>query len=288
MVKSSGPIKFPLILLAVLIVISGIFLTFSTGSFVLDFKQIGFSVLSTAQKGISTAVYTVENAFQSISELSTLREQYHLLNEELKNYEYLQRSNVQIRQENDRLNELLGLTQTYDYETSVARIIGRDPQALYSGITVDKGSMNGVKKNMPVIAIQNGNVGLVGKVVTVGLYTSFIMPIYDYSSHVSARIQKTRDIGIVTGNGSADNPLLLQYINERVIDELQYGDVIVTSGENDNYMRETVIGTISSVSVVEYDSSLIISVTPIIDFSRLEEVIMVDFQSSNETTGVMP
>lgn len=57
---------------------------------------------------------------------------------------------------------------------------------------------------------------------------------------------------------------------------MQYGDIVVTSGENGNYIKEIPIGTISAVSVVDYDTSLIISVVPIVDFSRLEEVIVID------------
>ena len=52
---------------------------------------------------------------------------------------------------------------------------------------------------MPVIALQSGNVGLVGKVIEVGHYTSLVMPIYDFQCSVSARIQNTRDLGLVSG-----------------------------------------------------------------------------------------
>ncbi len=277
-------LKFSLKLLVGLVMISGILLTASTGVFVLNFKALGFSIFSGAQRGVFAVVDGIENTFTAIRALSTLQEEYQILSEKVEDYEFLQRSNAEIRKENDRLTELLGFTQTYSYKTTTARIIGRDPESLYSGITLDKGSRHGVEKNMPVIAIQNGNVGLVGKVITVGLYTSFIMPIYDFNSHVSARIQNTRDLGLVSGNGSSDGTLTLNYIKKRVMDDLQYGDTIVTSGENDNYMRETTIGTISGINSVDYDSSLIISIIPTIDFARLEEVIIVDSSTLNETT----
>ncbi len=277
-------LSFSLKLLAVLVVISGVLLTASTGVFVLNFKELGFSLFSGMQRGVYAVFNGVENTFTAIRELGTLRREYQILTERLEDYEFLQRSNAEIRKENERLTELLGFTQTYSYKTLPARIIGRDPESLYSGITINKGSRDGIVKNMPVIAIQNGNVGLIGKVVTVGLYTSFIMPVYDFNSHISARIQDSRDLGLISGNGSSDSPLTLNYIKKRAMEDLQFGDVIVTSGENDNYMRETVIGTISSVSELDYDSSLIISVVPIIDFARLEEVIVVDTSTLNETT----
>ena len=86
----------------------------------------------------------------------------------------------------------------------------------------------------------------------------------------------------MNGLGSQDQPLLLQYIRKRVIDELHYGDVIVTSGENNNYMRDIPIGTISKITVLDYNSSLNIEVTPILDFSRLETVIVVNQKELND------
>ncbi len=282
-IHTSRSLKSSLLLLASLVTISGIFLTISTGVFVLSFKQIGFSIFSVAQREIFSVVDTVESTFTALGDLANLQEEYNILVEKVEDYEFLQRSNAEIRRENERLTELLGFTQTYAYKTETARIIGRDPENLYSGITIDKGSRHGVQKNMPVMALQNGNIGLVGKVVTVGLYTSLIMPIYDFNSHVSARVQSTRDLGLVSGNGFSDGTLTLNYIKNRVLNDLQFGDVIVTSGENDNYIRETPIGTISAIADVDYDTNLVISVVPIIDFTRLEEVILVDTETLNET-----
>ena len=135
---------------------------------------------------------------------------------------------------------------------------------------------------MPVVAYQNGNQGLVGKVIQVGLFTSQIMPVYNIDNSVSARIQNTRDLGLVNGLGSQEQPLLLQYIRKRVLDELHYGDIIVTSGENNNYMRDIPIGTISKITVLDYNSSLNIEVTPILDFARLETVIVVNQKELND------
>ncbi len=273
-------IKLPHILLVILVIISGILLAFSTGSFIFNLKELGFSAFSTVQKGIVSTFDYVGGIFTSIEQLATLKEEHEILTKKLEDYEFMQRTNAKIIQENERLNEIFDFTNDYTYKTIASRIIGRDPENLYSSITINKGTYNGVQKNMPVIAVQNGTVGVVGKVVSVGLFTSIIMPLYDYNSHISARIQSTRDLGIASGNG---NNITLQYIKNRVLNDLQFGDLIVTSGENDNYMREIPIGTINSVETVDYDTSLIIKVTPIIDFSRLEEVLLVNLKTLNHS-----
>ena len=74
----------------------------------------------------------------------------------------------------------------------------------------------------------------------------------------------------------------MRYIRKRVLEELHYGDIVVTSGENNNYMRDIPLGTISKITVVDYDTSLDIELTPIIDFSRLENVIVVNLREIND------
>lgn len=106
-----------------------------------------------------------------------------------------------------------------------------------------------------------------------------VMPVYDYSCNVSGRIQKTRDIGLVNGLGWEDSPLIMRYIKKRVLDKLQYGDLVVTSGENDNFMKDIPIGYISKITTQDYDSSLIIELTPVLDFNSLENVIVVDVKN---------
>ena len=272
-------IKVPLLVLLLYMLIGGVFLATSTGSFVVNFKELGFSIVSSVQRGVNSVYTGIKTFFSSVAELAQLKKDYELLTEKLEDYKYLQRNNVEIRKENERLKELLDYTETLPYDYCTAQIIGRDPNANYSGITINKGSQNGIGKGMPVIAIQNGNVGLVGKIISVGPYTSMILPIYDYQCNISAKIEKTRDIGIVSGNGYTSEYLTMNYIKKRVMDEIQYGDVIVTSGENDNYMKDIPIGTISSISAFDYDTSLELHIVPVIDFNRLENVIVANFKN---------
>src|SRR5574344_2107624 len=274
--KSHVQFKLPEFILAILVAFSGVMLGFSSGGFVINFNKVGFTIFSTMQSGVHAVVEGTTNVVTSIKETANLKKEYKKLLESLQNYEYLQRNNTELRKENERLKAQLDFSQTLTQKNYSAQIIARDPNSLYSGITINKGSRNGIKKGQPVIAIQNGNVGIVGKIVTVGLYTSMIMPLYDMQCNISSRIQNTRDIGIVSGNGSSDEHLSMKYIKKRVMNELSYGDIVVTSGENDNSMRDIPVGTINKITVLDYDSSLDIELTPIIDFSRIETVVVVD------------
>ena len=257
-------------------------LAFHSGGFVVNFQKVGFTVLSSMQKGVSAVAGGIGDTFNAVHELARLREENKELTERLKNYEILQRTNTDIRKENERLKEQLDFSLSLKEKNYPAQIISRNPDSLYSAFTINKGSRHGIRKNMPVLAVQSGIVGLVGKVVTVGAVTSLVMPIYDSKCSVSARIQNTRDIGLVTGDGSADSPLNMTYIKKRVLNELQIGDLVVTSGESGNFMGDIPIGSISEIKVLDYDSSLSIKVVPVMDFSRIEMVIVSDLHGEND------
>ena len=280
--KSSVHFRLPEFVLLILILFSGIMLGFSAGGFVINFQKAGFTVLSSLQKGVSAVTGYVTGTVTAVRDMANLQKEYKVLLEKLEDYEFLQRNNTEIRKENERLREQLGFATRSNYKNIAAQIIGRDPDSLYSGITIDKGARSGIKKGMPVVAIQDGNVGVVGKVVTVGVGTSLIMPVYDLHCNISSRIQNTRDIGIVSGAGSVNQPLSLQYIRRRVMNDFQKGDIVVTSGENDNYVRDIPVGRITEVRVLDYDSSLVIDVEPIIDFARLETVLVLDQSLPND------
>lgn len=267
--------------LAFLVLLSGVLLALNSSGFVVDFHRLGFTVLSSVQKGVTAVTSGVGKTFNAVQELSRLRDENRELTERLKNYQYLQRSNSEITKENNRLKEQLGFSTSLKEKNYPAQIIGREPDSLYSAFTINKGSKSGIKKNMPVLAVQEGIVGLIGKVITVGSGTSLVMPVYDSKCYVSARIQNTRDVGLINGLGSSDSPLTMRYIKKRVLGELSIGDMIVTSGENGNYIQDIPIGTISKITVVDYDSSLDIEVTPVIDFARLETVIVTDLKEVN-------
>lgn len=275
-------IKFPEVLFLVLLFLSGISLGFSSKGFILNLKQIGFSVVSSVEKGVEATCSYFVDTFNSVKELAKIRKDYNELLLKLNNYEEMQRSNTEIRKENERLKQQLDFAISLDEKNIPAQIISRDLDSSYSYLTINKGVVNGIKKNMPVVAFQNGNHGLVGKVVQVGTFTSQIIPVYNIDNKVSCRVMNTRDLGLVNGLGSQDKPLELKYIRKKVVDELSFGDIIVTSGENDNYMKDIPVGTITKITSLDYESSLTIELAPIIDFARLENVVVVNQNELND------
>jgi rod shape-determining protein MreC len=271
-------IKAEVYIFALLSLISFLVLFFSTRSFIVDFKDMGLSLFSGFRGGIHKVSSLVSQTVHSIYELASLRREYAELSGRITRYEQLERNAAEIDQENRRLREQLGFSQTIRYRHIPAEIIGRDPDNLFTAFVINKGKYSGVGNNMAVIAFHNGTQGLVGKVIQTGQFESLVMPLYDQSCSVASRLAISRYEGIVEGQGSPDEPLLMRFIRKRARDEINYGDMIVSSGLGGVYPAGINIGRVSGVNYQEYEISMEVILEPVIDFSRLEYVFVIDSQ----------
>ena len=257
-----------------LILVSFLTLFFSSRSVLSDFKNVGLTMFSGLRGGIYAVSSAVSRTVLSIQELATLRREYAELSGRIARYEQLERTSAEIRQENNRLREQLGFSQGLRYQHIPAELIGRDPNNLFSAFVINKGMQAGVAVDMPVIAYQNGIQGLVGKVVHTGAFESLVMPLYDASCFVSSRLADSRYEGIVDGQGTPEIPLLMRFISKRARDEINIGDVVVSSGMGGIYPPGINIGRVNRINYQETEISMEVELEPSIDFSRLEYVFV--------------
>ena len=258
-----------------LILISFLSLFFSVRSDIPGIKNLGLSIFSGMRAGIHGVSTFFSQTILSIQELSALRREHSELISRIARYEQLERSAAEIMQENFRLREQLGFSQNLNYRHIPAQIIGRDPTNMFSAFVINKGQQAGVRVNMPVIAYHNTTQGLVGIVVNAGAYESYVMPLYDNSYFVSARLSESRFEGIVEGRGNADTSLLMRFINRRARDEIYLGDMVITSGLGGFYPPGINIGRVSRINFLDAELSMEIEVELTIDFSRLEFVFVI-------------
>jgi rod shape-determining protein MreC len=132
---------------------------------------------------------------------------------------------------------------------------------------------------MPVVAWQNGNQALVGKVIRTGAFESLVMPIFDINSLVSCRLSVSRFEGIVEGMGNSETPLLMRFVPARARYEIDIGDIVVTSGMGGIFPAGVNIGRVSAVNTPQFETTLEIEVIPMIDFSRLEYVFVIEAET---------
>ncbi|MDR2619376.1 MAG: rod shape-determining protein MreC [Treponema sp.] len=274
--KKNSPLSAEAYVFAALMAVSFGLLFFSTGNFAAEVKNLGLSVFSGLRGGIYEATSLVSRTVLSIRELAILRREYTELTERIARYEQLERSAAEIWQENNRLREQLGFSQTLRYRHIPAELTGRDPDNLFSAFVINKGSRAGVAVNMPVIAYQGGTQGLVGKVVQAGAFESLVMPLYDASSFVSSRLSESRYEGITEGQGNPENPLIMRFIQKRARDEISIGEMAVSSGLGGIYPSGINIGRVSRINYQENEISMDVELEASIDFSRLEYVFVID------------
>jgi len=260
--------------LAVLLSLSVLGIVFSSpGSVGGPVRVIG-SVLGAVQRGVSGAGSFVGSSVHSVRELGQLREDYEDLLERLREYEAIERDIRDLEREIEALRETLGFSRRIAYDNIPARVIARDPGNFFATMTLNRGARDGVETDMPVIAVQDGRQGLIGRVRNVTNRTSAVKPIFDSSSYVAARLRESRYEGLIQGGGIGSTTLTMRYVPDSARAEVSYGDMIVTSGMSAVYPAEIQVGMVDAIHSRPYETSLEIEVTPIVDFSRLEYVFV--------------
>jgi rod shape-determining protein MreC len=259
-----------------LVLISALMLMLSSRSFIYNVKNTGLSLFSGVRGGIYELTSVVSRTVLSIKELANLRQEHAELLKQLDRFEELERSSAEIYQENFRLKEQLDFSRTLRYRRIPAQISGRDPDNLFSAVVINKGSLAGVSNNMSVVAWQNGTQALVGKVIQTGAFESLVMPVFDINSLVSSRFSFSRFEGIVEGQGNSETSLLMRFVPRRARDEINIGDIVVTSGMGGIFPAGINIGRVGGVNILEYETTLEVEIVPMIDFSRLEYVFVIE------------
>jgi rod shape-determining protein MreC len=265
----------------VLILASLMCLMVANRAVVIKPKEIGLSVAGFFQKGFTGFFNWFGDTAGSIRQLREAREELNAVRARLQEMEQVTREIIELRRQNDSLRNQLDFANTLPPERIAAEVIARDTDNLFSTLTINKGSRQGVRKGMAVVAWQGDLEGLVGKVVLVGPGSSEILPLYDPQCMVSARVDSTRDEGLVQGEGKDRGTLVMNYVKKIAKNKIAYGDLVVTSGLGGLYPKGINIGRIRDITAPTYQTSLVLQVQPIIDFDRLEYLFLIVPQSEN-------
>ncbi len=237
-------------------------------------KQIGRSFAGVIQQSVAAVGNFFSDTITSVGELSELRRQYNSLAEQMREAEVTSDQLAMLQQENAQLRDALSFARASEFSSIPARIIGKEPGSFFSSLTINKGSRDGVGRNMPVIAIQDGERGLVGRITEVGITTSTIMPLVDSDSFVAARLMRSRHEGLVAGQGQ-DGLLIMNYVPKSARAAIGVGDVVITSGMESLFPEGIRIGTVEAIEGRTYQTSLELELAPSVDYSRVEYVFVV-------------
>ncbi|MEI3180779.1 MAG: rod shape-determining protein MreC [Lachnospiraceae bacterium] len=230
-------------------------------------------VLVPIQSGVNRVGGGLYNELSSVGKLKTALAENEILKTRV---DELTEENTRLRSEQfelERLRSLYELDQEYmQYHKIGARIIAKDSSSWFSVFRIDKGSDDGIKEDMNVIA----GGGLVGIVTDVGANYATVRSIIDDSSRVSAMAQQSGDSCIVAGDLQLfkDGRLKLSYMEKD--DDIKDGDMIVTSNISGKFLPGILVGYATDITV-DYNDNLTKSgyLIPAARFDRLQEVLVI-------------
>ena len=178
----------------------------------------------------------------------------------------------EIERENQRLRELLSFAETRPSielrgGQIIARVVGRDSNNFLNFVMVDLGSREGIEVGMPVM----DNQGLVGRVSEVTNTSAKILLITDPLSTVNAVLQSSRLTGVV--NGATGGDPVMDFIPQGSL--VGVGEVVLSSGLGGNFPKGIPIGQVTEVRQRDFEVFQEATVRPIVDFGRLETVLIV-------------
>jgi rod shape-determining protein MreC len=238
------------------------------------FSKIVLQAVAPVQKGLNASIKSIRDAWLRYIFLVGSEEENKNLKKKINELKSVIISYQEGYLEAQRLKKLLSLTDDYNYNFIPARVIGREQAALSKTILINKGTVQGLKAGMPVVVPP----GLIGRLVDVSWHASKVLLFIDENSNIDAIVQRTRMQGIISGAGSRG--LILKYISKT--QDVQEGDVIVSSGMGGVFPKGLLIGQVSHVDRLEASLFLKINVAPFVDFSKLEEVLVLA-SSENKT-----
>lgn len=225
------------------------------------------------QKGINTIGMWMNDLTQNLETLQEVREENKKLQAEVDELTIKNNLLQQESQELERLRELYQLDQQYsDYEKIGAHVTANDSGNWFSSFVIDKGSNDGIKVDMNVMAGK----GLVGIVTEVGPNWARVRSIIDDESNVSALVLSTSDKCIVNGDLTLmqDGRIRFEQLPNNGT-EIAVGEQVVTSHISSKYLQGILIGYISEINVDSNNLTRSGYITPVVDFQHLQEVLVI-------------
>jgi rod shape-determining protein MreC len=229
-------------------------------------QVVTFGAFSEVQRGTMALIDGARGLWSGYVALQGVEEENLALKQELQTLQIRLQQERAEAQRTDNLRQLLELRERAQLDTTAAEVIAGPASPEFQTVTIDKGSSDGLATDMAVIS----PAGVVGRVILPSGRASKVQLLIDSNAAAGALIERTRVQGVVVGAGSG--MLTMRYVPGT--SDVKTGDLVVTSGIDGIYPKGFVIGTIDHVagSGGEYHE---IAVRPAVDFSRLEEVLIV-------------
>jgi len=236
---------------------------------------------SLLDRGVSAVSYPfVKGAHMGGDTARGVWEGYIYLVDAAKENDRLKADNARLSFENTRLREaiaksgrlhdLWALKEQTQFPVVPAAVIGRDSSSWFNSLWVDKGVSSGVRKDMPAAVYT----GLVGKVSVPYSGSARVLLITDPRSAVSCLTERSRDTGILTGDGTG--LCVMKYVDKHA--DIKPGDLVVSSGLDGVFPEGMPVGEVVKVLRDAPGYFQEVRVRPTADLTRLEDLVLIRYE----------
>ena len=224
--------------------------------------------------------YIKEN-IKEYKKLKDVNKNNNILETSIDRIDSIEAENIELRRQLETLKEELNINYTLsDYEYLNATVVSRNVGYWHKKITINKGTYNGVEKDMVVISSK----GLIGKVIKTSTFTSDVRLITtsDTSNKISVHISNGDNnlYGLINSYDYNKNVLELEGISNTK--DVNIGDYVYTSGLGGVFPTGILIGIVEEITTDSYDLAKIIKVKPSADFNDINYVSILKRKSDSK------
>ncbi|MHB8170639.1 MAG: rod shape-determining protein MreC [Thermincolia bacterium] len=235
-------------------------------------ERILKDVMAPFQQGLMTITQKGHAAWETVFSWGEVQDENALLKNQVQDLRERVNQLEEMQLENLRLREALSYrdSKKSEMQLEAASVIAREPRNWFRSIIINKGSSDGIVKNMSVVTSQ----GLVGHVTAVSANTASVLLILDNTSAVGSlvMIQMNRIPGVLEGYDSSGY-LKLKYLNRDA--NVRNNQKVITSGMGGIFPKGLPIGKVIDVKFASDGLQKFAIVKPFVDFDRLEEVFVI-------------
>lgn len=230
-----------------------------------------------AQMIVLKPINYLTDIVSNIDDMKNMYEENRVLKENLGQYQKVLYEVQELRKENAELMAALEKSESIrDYTPIHSTVIARSPEKWFKQVTIDKGTQDGVKKDMAVITAE----GMIGKIQSASQFTSTVLLLngFDRSNRIAVNVDLTdsdQDVrGFLLGYSEERDQLLLEFTE--YYDQIPEGEFVFSSGLGGVFPEGLEIGQIDEVSTDQYGLTQIAYVQPSANLNDLRHVIVVD------------
>lgn len=243
------------------------------------FVKDAFGILSAPIRFVFNKTCDAFNGFADyFTEFNRLKSENEKLKEQQKEYDKDKSELEALREENIWLREYLSIkNQNTEFSLCDATVTGRSSGTTYCTLTLNKGSIHGIKAGMAVI----NEDGVVGKVSEVGLFSCDVVCITDISSSIGSCIERSALVGICDG-AFGGKCKFLYTTGIKNFEDIAEGDSVISSGSGSVYPYGIKIGRISDIRIDDASRSVTATVEPAVDFGNVKRVMIITQVTAKE------